>query len=154
LVHHALAVQRMNGVDHGAKVLRQRALRQIEKASDGTRRVHGVACKIHIPGDDVGRIQARSQPGIAFRKGCLMPAPLGKDRSEGERRQGGAEHGNLGGEDAVGECLARVAVAAEPVNGGPDDAGSNREYGRSRKYRTAAGAEPEQQRKQKTRRLD
>src|SRR6185295_17735826 len=144
---YAVAVQRMNGVDHAAKVLRQRALRQIEKASDGTRRVHGAAREIDIPGDDVGRIQARSQPAVAFRKRCLMPAPLGEDRCESERRQGGAEHRNLGGEDAVGECLARVAVAAELMNGGPDDAGSNREYGRRSKYGTAAGAEPEQQRK-------
>jgi hypothetical protein len=84
-----------------------------------------VADEIHIPDDDVGCIQARSQPRIDLAKRRLMPAPLGKDRCERERSQGSPEYGDVGSEHTVSDRPGRVAVPAEFVDRRPHDGCGN-----------------------------
>jgi hypothetical protein len=65
--------------------------------------MHGIAGQIDIPGDNVGRIQARSQPFLAFPKRRFATPPLGEQRSQSERSERRPQHGDLGSNHADGD---------------------------------------------------
>ena len=66
--------------------------------------MHGIAGQIDIPGNNVGRIQARSQPGVAFPKRRLTTPPLGEQGRESERS-------HVVPSMAVWAAITRIAVA-------------------------------------------
>ena len=102
--------------------------------------MHGIADQVDIPGDDIGCAQDGSKARFARDDGCFLPAPLGKERCESECSQGCSQHGHLGGEHAVRDWLARVAIAADFMGCRPDDGGADGEYGPGGEYRPAARA--------------
>src|SRR5262245_42911709 len=107
-----------------------------------------VADEIHIPDDDVGCIQARSQPRVDLAKRHLIPAPLSKDRGERKCRQGSPQYCDVGSEHTVSDRPRRVAVPTKFVDRRPHDGCSNTECGCRCEYRAAAGANPQQQREE------